>query len=62
MKASKMLDWVDDHLSSFRHTLRDEGDMPLDMEWIDTDGYSHITRGENIRHCITNAIKGIHCE
>ena len=57
MKASKMLDWIDDHLAAFRNSMRDEGACPMEMEWIDTNGDSHITRGENIRHCITNAIK-----
>ena len=57
MKASKMLDWIDDHLASFRHSMRDEGECPMEMEWIDDIGESHKTRGENIRHCITNAIK-----
>jgi hypothetical protein len=57
MTDSEMLDWIDDHLASFRHSMRDEGACPMDMEWIDTNGDSHITRGENIRHCINNAIK-----
>lgn len=57
MTDSEMLDWIDDHLASFRHSMRDEGNMPMDMEWIDDIGESRKTRGENIRHCITNAIK-----
>jgi hypothetical protein len=37
--------------------MRDEGNCPMDMEWIDSEGDSHITIGENIRHCINEAIK-----
>ena len=57
MNDSDMLDWINEHLSSFTHTLRDEGNEPYDMNWIDDEGEPVITRGENIRHCINNAVK-----
>lgn len=59
MNDTEMLDWINEHLASFRNSMRDPGNCPMEMEWIDTDGYSHKTRGENIRHCINNAVKEI---
>jgi hypothetical protein len=60
MSNAEMLDWINEHLVAFRNTMRDEGECPMELEWIDTNGDSHITRGENIRHCINNAVKEQH--
>ncbi len=60
MDDTEMLDWINEHLASFRHSMRDEGGCPMEMEWIDSEGDSHITRGENIRHCINEAVKEQH--
>lgn len=60
MTDTEMLDWINEHLASFRHSMREEGSNPMEMKWIDNNGDSHITIGENIRHCITNAIKEQH--
>ena len=57
MTDTEFLDWVENHITSFRHSMREDGNNPFDMEWIDDEGYSHKTVGENIRHCINNALK-----
>jgi hypothetical protein len=56
MNDTERLDWINEHMSAFRCSVRDEGNMPMDMTWISDSGASFITRGENIRHCITNAM------
>lgn len=56
------LNWIEEHLSSLRYTVRDEDNNPYDMFWIDANGESHITRGANIRNCILNALANIETE
>lgn len=57
MNDTEMLDWINEHLASFRHSMRDAGQNPMIMEWIGTDGNTYTTVGENIRHCINNSVK-----
>ena len=57
MTDTEMLDWINEHLASFRHSMRDEGNCPMEMEWIDSEGDSHTILGENIRHCVNEAVK-----
>jgi hypothetical protein len=59
MTDSEILNWIQEHLTNFRHTLRDEDKMPYDMEWIDDEGVAQITEGGNIRECVLRAIKTI---
>jgi len=58
MNDSEILDWIQEHLASFRNTMRDEDDQPYDMEWIDDDGYTHAIQGKDIRECVVDAMKG----
>lgn len=57
MNDTEMLDWINEHFVSLRLSLRNEDNLPYDMEWMDSEGDSHIIRGANIRHCINEAVK-----
>lgn len=54
MNNAKVLDWVQEHLSELRHTMRSEKEY--DMVWIDDEGYSRVTRGASLRDCVHNAL------
>ena len=48
------VNWMTDHLSTFRHTMRDS--MPYDMVWIDDNGAYYLTMGCTLRDCVVKAI------
>ena len=54
MTETEMLDWIDEHLAGFRHTMRDA--LPYEMSWIDDNGIEKVTFGNNIRDCVDYAV------
>ncbi len=62
MKDSDRLNWIQEHLVSFRESLREEDSEPYDLEWMDDSGYHHVTRGNSIRHCVNQATEGKYYE
>jgi hypothetical protein len=55
--ADVFINWMTDHLSSFRHTMRDS--EPYDMVWIDDNGAYHRTTGCTLRDCVSKALQNL---
>lgn len=61
MNDSEILDWIQEHLCSFRQTLQpiseDSDDCLYEMEWMD-DNMCTVpnVRGVSLRDCVQKAI------
>ena len=59
MTDTDMLDWIQEHLDGFRHTMRDEDQSPYELSWIDDDGDCQVTIGNSLRDCVDHAANPI---
>ncbi len=59
MTDSEMLDWIQEHLDGFRHTMRDEDQSPYELTWIDENGEARVTIGNDLRDCVDHAANPI---
>lgn len=57
MTDTEMLDWLQEHLDGFTHTMRDEDQSPYQMSWIDDKGVGQVTIGNNLRDCVDHAVR-----
>ena len=54
MNDSEMLDWVQEHLASHRHTMSDAN--PYAITYYDKNDEVQASHGESLRDCIAKAI------
>ena len=57
MTDTEMLDWIQEHLDAFRHSMRDDDQMPYEMSWIDDEGVGQVTIGNNLRDCVDHSVR-----
>lgn len=59
MDDTAILNWINDHIVSFRETLMkdDQENSIFEMEYLNKDGESVISQGTCIRSCVRNACK-----
>ena len=54
MNDAEMLDWVQEHLASLRHTMSDY--TPVAITYYDKNDEVQASHGESLRDCIAKAI------
>jgi hypothetical protein len=53
MTDAEMLDWIQEHLASLRHTMSDAN--PFAITYYDKNDEVQATHGESLRDCVTKA-------